>query len=123
LETLAVSWNAIPLSAEDLANELTLIETSFLNPPKEGSPLNASEGNCLTIVATQFDDRLNDYTRSQIEGLVGFGADDACPKLRELLLLSNRLQTLMNETTKEIPKCRDLLEWHLLHYSCSGLGR
>jgi hypothetical protein len=120
LSTLAGRWKTPVLAAEDAAFELEVLQSAIAGLRAANSRGPEYE-TCFTALLARYDDRLNEFSRGIIESLVGCGADDACPRLHELLRLSDRLKKLMSsDTTMETPKCAELLEWHSRFYSCSN---
>ena len=119
LEKLSPLWEVSPTSLLDLQSELEILEAAAQLPLSTAPAISEKESQCLEALISHFDGRLDQFVRHEIQALAGFGTAEACPTLHALLSLADRFQALLNRSTKEVPKCKNLLEWHSQQYSCS----
>ncbi len=121
LVKIAETWDFPPASIEALADELAMVETA-VHSKGSASSFQAvdRDAECVTILVDKFDLRVYDYVQTVIAGLAGFGREEACPQLEALATFAVRVESLLSQTTKEAPRCKELLDWHMQQYSCSA---
>lgn len=136
LELLAKHWNSEPASTIGLEEEIVLLETAHAVTPSKVPNVAMQERECLAALRHRQDQRVLEFSKSEILAQSGTGSD-LCVRIEPLHKLSLRLKALAegasnslpssgsgmaaapaNTSEPESPSCFELLDWHWRMSSC-----